>query len=830
MYDLIVQPKENLNPPKAKNSSKKNHGQRASSDKIVWEQNHQDIVNELLEILKSPVIMAYPNFEIPFVVHCDASEIGLGSVLYQKQDEKLKVISYGSRTLSPAEKNYHLHSGKLEFLALKWSLCDKFREYLYYSKPFIVYSDNNPLSYVLTTAKLNATGMRWISNLAQFRFTIKYRPGKASVDCDFLSRISGNFEDYTQEIDLKALTAIFTALSRETDDLINVNAVNSFFTFNKNDVETINLDELKNLQLSDSVVGPFYKSVASNKKLPAKEIKCLLRKTRQLFRYWEKCFINENGILIKSTKEHNQIVLPAKFHNLVYKLLHNDMGHLSHEKVLDLAKRRFYWPSMSDDIKVYTTKRCKCIIDKKPNREQKAPLVNIDSTEPFEIIAIDFLHLDKCKGGYEYVLIVIDHFTRFAQAYATKNKTGKTAANAIFNDFILNFGFPNRIHHDQGGEFNNKMWSALHSLSGIEKSKTTPYHPMGNGQCERMNRTLINMLKTLSEEHKNDWKSHLKQLMFAYNSTVCSSTGFSPHYLMFGRESRLPIDFVFDIEPTKTSDIDFAEKWKKSLKQACEVARKSAQKGKRHFDKKTFGQVLKLNDRVLVRNLSERGGTGKLRSHWEKKVHIVKKCDEKLPIYCVAPEDGSGKERVVHRNLLMKCELLPLEIEPDVSENDRVVSSAKKSKEKHDSKEKKVVEIFDSSSDSDSDIDDALKAYLMKKLLKKRRKSRRGRVDEKKAIKVREKSISVDSEDDKDTEDENESKEEVEENSEDGESTGEESDGESEESLSSWERSESDDEDRYRRPVRERRPPKVLTYDSKGNTYYTHRPMVLHRR
>ena len=544
-----MKPKESSNLPKAKNSSKKNSGQRASSDKILWEPKHQEIVDGLLELLKSPVVMAYPNFEIPFVVHCDVSETGLGSILYQKQDEKLKVISYGSRTLTPAEKNYNLHSGKLEFLALKWSLCDKFREYLYYSKPFVVYSDNNPLSYVLTTAKLNATGMRWISDLAQFKFTIKYRPGKASIDCDYLSRIHENFDDYTQEIDLKALTAIFTALSTEADELVNVNAVNCFFDFAEYNAEILNLCELKNLQINDSVVGPFYKSVANNKKLPAREIKKLPRKSRQLFRYFDKCSLNENGILIKSTKEHSQIVLPMKLHNLVFKLLHNDMGHLCHEKVLDLAKRRFYWPGMSDDIKIYTTKRCKCIIDKKPNREQMAPLVNIDSSQPFEIIGIDFLHLEECKGRHEYVLIVIDHVTRFAQAYATKNKSGKTAANCIFNDFILNFGFPNRIHHDQGGEFNNKMWSALHSLSGIDKSKTTPYHPMGNGQCERMNRTLINMLKTLSEKHKSDWKNHLRQLMFAYNSTVCASTGFSPHYLMFGRESRLPVDFVFGIEP-----------------------------------------------------------------------------------------------------------------------------------------------------------------------------------------------------------------------------------------------------------------------------------------
>ncbi len=114
---------------------------------------------------------------------------GLGAVLYQKQSEKLCVIAYGSRTLSAAEKNYHLHSGKLEFLALKWSITEKFRDYLYYAPTFTVYSDNNPLTYVLSTAKMNATGCRWVAELADFQFTIRYRPGHVNIDADTLSRL-----------------------------------------------------------------------------------------------------------------------------------------------------------------------------------------------------------------------------------------------------------------------------------------------------------------------------------------------------------------------------------------------------------------------------------------------------------------------------------------------------------------------------------------------------------------------------------------------------------------------------------------------------------------
>ncbi len=115
-------------------------------------------------------MLAYPNFDSPFVLHTDASDQGLGAILYQYQDGKLRVIGYGSRTLTAAERNYHLHSGKLEFLALKWAVCEKFRDYLFYAPHFTIYTDNNPLTYVMTTAKLNAVGHRWVGELSDFRF------------------------------------------------------------------------------------------------------------------------------------------------------------------------------------------------------------------------------------------------------------------------------------------------------------------------------------------------------------------------------------------------------------------------------------------------------------------------------------------------------------------------------------------------------------------------------------------------------------------------------------------------------------------------------------
>ena len=141
-------------------------------------------------------MLAYPDYDAPFIEHTDASQDGLGDVLYQKQNGTTRVIAYASRTLTPCEQNYHMHSGKLEFLALKWSVTEQFRVYLYYAPEFVVYTDNNPLTYVLTSAKLNATGLRWVGELADFNFEIRYRPGKLNVDADSLSRLPSDFKTY----------------------------------------------------------------------------------------------------------------------------------------------------------------------------------------------------------------------------------------------------------------------------------------------------------------------------------------------------------------------------------------------------------------------------------------------------------------------------------------------------------------------------------------------------------------------------------------------------------------------------------------------------------
>ncbi|KAK3505584.1 hypothetical protein QTP70_005014, partial [Hemibagrus guttatus] len=150
-----------------------------------WSANCQQAFESIIEALTTAPVLGFADPKLPYVLHTDASTVGLGAALYQEQDGLMKVIAYASRGLSQSESRYPAH--KLEFLALKWAVTEKFYDYLY-GNQFTVVTDSNPLTYVLTSAKLDSTSYRWLSALSTFSFKLQFRAGKQNVDADSLSR------------------------------------------------------------------------------------------------------------------------------------------------------------------------------------------------------------------------------------------------------------------------------------------------------------------------------------------------------------------------------------------------------------------------------------------------------------------------------------------------------------------------------------------------------------------------------------------------------------------------------------------------------------------
>ena len=215
------------------------------------------------------------------------------------------------------------------------------------------------------------------------------------------------------------------------------------------------------------------------------------------------------------------------------------------------------------------------------------------------------------------------------------------------------------------------MFKQLNELSGIKNLHTTPYHPEGNGIVERMNRTLLGMLRTLPEKHKSHWKDYLNLLLHAYNCTRHNTTGYSPYFLMFSRHPKLPLDIIFgslNSEETKSYP-KYVERWQNAMQEAYQLVMKKSQdsalKQKKQYDKHVRTALLLPGDHVLIKNMTPHGGPGKLKSYWEEEIHIVEShIETDSPVYKVYPESGHGQSRVLHRNMLLPCPELPADFAP----------------------------------------------------------------------------------------------------------------------------------------------------------------------
>uniref|UniRef100_A0A3B3DKF6 Gypsy retrotransposon integrase-like protein 1 n=1 Tax=Oryzias melastigma TaxID=30732 RepID=A0A3B3DKF6_ORYME len=418
-------------------------------------------------------------------------------------------------------------------------------------------------------------------------------------------------------------------------------------------VQPIPVKDLKAAQSADPTVRRVLNLKRTQSNIKHKDKMTETEAVRQLLREWPRLKIDEDGILRRETETRTQLVVPESLKPTIYQHLHEEMGHLGADRMIALARERFYWPKMRQEIEHHVTQVCRCIKRKKPNRIIRTPIQSIETSAPFEMISIDYLHLEKSKGGEEYILVVVDHFTKYAQAYATKDKSGRTAAKKLFDDFITRFGFPSKIHHDQGREFENHLFQKLQSYCGIRPSHTSPYHPQAN-PAERFNRTLLGMLRTLEETQKSRWKEHLSKVVHAYNSTVHEATGFSPFFLLFGREPTLPVDLLFPKKEKGRSQTHsgYAEKWRETMQEAYAIAKahmkKSAKRGQKNYNRRVWSSTLKPGDHVLVRNLTPRGGPGKLRNFWEDTIYVVsERKSPDSPVYVVKPLHKEGRERVL---------------------------------------------------------------------------------------------------------------------------------------------------------------------------------------
>ncbi len=638
-----------------------------------WGEDCTEAFKTIIHCLTHAPVLAFADPTKAYTLHVDASRNGLGAVLNQQHPEGLRPVAYASRKLSATEQRYPTH--QLDFLALKWAVVDKFHDYLYGLK-FIVRTDNNPLTYVLTTAKLNATGHRWLAALATYDFSLQYKPGRHNIDADVLSRypLDGVPSEEWMEIPQSGVKAICQMVTSDKNEEFStrlvdqlgagssiVPPINACITqFELGNLKQMTHTDLKLAQDKDPDIGPVKLALEQRKVLKAgpnssPQMFFLLRQASKL--------IIQNELLYRVSKsscgkEKKQLVLPGQFHQQVLYSLHDDAGHLGIERTTELVKDRFYWPQVTSEVEKYV-KSCGRCMARKTLPQKRAPLSNITSSGPMELTCIDFLSVEPDSKGIANVLVVTDHFTHYAQAYPSKDQKAVTVAKILWEKFFVYYGLPARIHSDQGRDFESKLIKELLGMLGIKKSRTTPYHPQGDPQPERFNRTLLSMLGTLDAAEKHKWSQHISKLVHAYNCTKNEATGYSPYFLLFGREARLPIDVCFGTSSDGVGGQTYqryVENLKidlqKAYRLASETALKNHQRNKRLYDKKVKYQNIEPGDRVLIRNLSFTG-KHKLEDRWNSNPYIVLEKLDNYPVYNLKLEKGTGGVRTMHRDHLL---------------------------------------------------------------------------------------------------------------------------------------------------------------------------------
>ena len=334
-----------------------NQSKRSAKKTFVeWIEAADSAFEHLKKLCISTPILAYPDYKLPFVLQTDSSSEGLCAVLYQKQNGKLRAIAYASRSVSKSESHYPAH--KLEFLALKWAVCKKFHEYLYGSNLFEVYTDNNPLTYVLSSAKLDACGQRWVAKLANYNFTIKYKSGLSNVEADALSRISwpeilADSEDLDVDLncmDTHVVNAILAGSRSKTSLIESVSCSSKIIPpeLSQDSDSSSNINWMKEQRADPNLIviikliesGQLQKRKQHGKDTP--EVKSLLRirKSLKLVKdiLYRKIYTDNSS----SKKVQWQLVVPKAHRSRALAGCHDDVGHQSRMKTLSLLRERFF--------------------------------------------------------------------------------------------------------------------------------------------------------------------------------------------------------------------------------------------------------------------------------------------------------------------------------------------------------------------------------------------------------------------------------------------------------------------------------------------------------
>lgn len=623
------------------------HRLTESKQKFLWTKDCEDAFNQLKEALTSAPILTYPQPDKQFILDTDASNESVGAVLSQEVDGQERVIAYWSKCLSKPERNYCVT--RKELLAIIKAV-EHFHHYVY-GRKFLLRTDHASLAWLLNFKNPEGQIARWIERLQEYDIDIRHRKGSSHGNADALSRrpCAGNCQYCTR---VEANYGLINPVIRQVASSAS------------SDPDPWSDGEVRKDQLTDPDIKPIIDlKEASNATPTWQDISTYSPTTKQYWALWDSLHIR-NGVLYRKFESDDgktfrwQLLLPRSRVTDVLKELHSSPtgGHFGVMKTLQKVRERFYWSKARDDVEKWCRSCDACAARKGPKRRSRGKLRRYNVGAPFERIAFDILGpLPRSADGNRYLLVVMDYFTKWPEAYPIPDQEAPTVAEVMVQRWISRFGVPLQIHSDQGRNFTSAVINGLCELLGIDKTQTTPLHPQSDGMVERFNRTILNNLSLMVSRNQQDWDQKLPLFLLAYRSAVHETTGYSPSQMLFGHNLRLPCDLLFGRPPdAPSSPEEYVEDLQARFEAVHNFARErisvATEKMKTRYDTKATGPQFHEGDKVWLWNPKrQKGLSPKLQSHWDGPYTVLNRLNDVVVRIRKSP---NSKPRVVHYDRL----------------------------------------------------------------------------------------------------------------------------------------------------------------------------------
>nr|ABA98065.2 retrotransposon protein, putative, Ty3-gypsy subclass [Oryza sativa Japonica Group] len=572
--------------------------------KFQWSAACEDSFQEMKKRLTTAPVLTLPDIRKDFEIFCDASRQGLGCVLMQER----KVVAYASRQLRPHEVNYPTHD--LELAAVVHAL-KIWRHYLIGNR-CEVYTDHKSLKYIFTQTELNMRQRRWLELIKDYDLGIHYHPGKANVVADALSR--------------KAYCNV-AQIRPDQDHLCR-------------ELEKLRLTVVQSGVPASLTVHPTLESQIREAQKDDEGIKELIKRIQE--KKDTNFSIDDQGtvwcgprICVPAKKELRDLIL-KEAHESAYSI------HPGSTKMYQDIKAYFWWAGMKRDVAEYWK---------------------------WEEIGMDFITgLPRTPSGYDSIWVIVDRLTKSAHFVPVKTTyDGKKLAELYMTHVVCRFGCPKKIVSDRGTQFTSRFWKQLHEALGTDLNFSTAYHPQTDGQTERVNQILEDMLRACALDFEGTWDRCLPYAEFSYNNSYQASIQMSPNEAMFGRKCRTPLCWN-EVGEALVFGPDILKSAEEQVKLIRERLKTAQNRQKNYADNRTRDLEFEKGDHVYLRvsplrGMRRFGMSGKLAPRYIGPYLITARRGE-VAYQLELPEGLADVHNVFHVSQLKKCLRVPEEQVP----------------------------------------------------------------------------------------------------------------------------------------------------------------------